>query len=280
MLKKSSFNNDINNLIIDITGKRYSDYGMMWNELSILTGIPRSILERYDDWYILDNEFYFFKDRGIVEELFMSELANECKVRCVKFLLAHDNGNLGIISKLYREKNKEYLMYSDFCKKYFNNILTSLGGFRLSTSIQFGEDKMTKIMNDLFDLISFDIFSGQWDRDEYNFFFECDKYDNIRIAPLCDNGAVFQKELFNIFPFGEFCLDEDRIFDGNLPCILSCEKYFYNKLASMLEINILDILNRTCDKYKISIDDEDKKRLLSYFDGRKNAIDKTLKLVK
>ena len=58
MFKKSYFRNDCNE--IDIRGKRYSDYGMMWNELSILTGIPRSILERYDDSKIVDSPENFY----------------------------------------------------------------------------------------------------------------------------------------------------------------------------------------------------------------------------
>jgi len=260
MFAHSSFRNDACKIAIDITSKRYSDYGMMWNELSNNTGIPMSIIERYDDWYILDNEFYFFKDRCIIEELFMSELANECRVRCVQFLLVVDKDSLGIISKLYREKEKNYYMYSDFCNKYFNNIPTSLEMFKLFSSVQFGDEKTEILMNDIFDLISFDILSGQWDREEYNLFFEFYKDYNVRIAPLCDNGSVFGKSLFNSFSFGEFSLDEDRIFNGNLPYILSYEKYFYNKLAMMLDINIDDILNRTCSKYKINIEDVDKKK--------------------
>ena len=106
MFKYSNFSDDIYNNVVDITGKRYSDYGMMWYELSKETGIPRTILERYDDWYILDDGFYYYKDRGIIEELFLSELSYECGVRCVDFLVAKNDNMLGIISKLYREKNK------------------------------------------------------------------------------------------------------------------------------------------------------------------------------
>ena len=151
MFRNSYFKNDVYDMAIDVTDKKYSDYGMMWDELSLNTGIPKSILERYDEWYILDNEFYYFKDRCRIEELFMSELANECKVRCVQFLLAIDYSTLGILSKLYREKDKKYYMYSDFCNKYFNNIPTSLGMFRLASSIQFGDEKMVKLMKDIFD---------------------------------------------------------------------------------------------------------------------------------
>ena len=52
MFKHSDFRDDVYKDAIDITGKKYSDYGMMWNELSKNTGISKSILERYDDWYI------------------------------------------------------------------------------------------------------------------------------------------------------------------------------------------------------------------------------------
>ena len=280
MFKHSGFGDDVYNIAIDITGKRYSDYGMMWNELSMNTGIPRSILERYDEWYILDDGFYYFKDRCKIEELFMSELASLCNVRCVDFLLALNNDNIGIISKLYREKDKKYYMYSDFCKKYFNCESTSLGMFKLATSIAFGNDRMKILMNDIFNLISFDILCGQWDREEYNFFFECDKDNNVRIAPLCDNGIAFQNCYIYTSPFGEFNLDEDRIVRGNLPFILSNEKEFYYKLAMLLDIDLLDVLNRTCDKYMINIIEEDKRKLLDYFDDRKIMIDNTLKLVR
>ena len=265
---------------IDITGNRYSDSGMMWNELSIKTGIPRSIIERYDDWYILNNEFYFLKDRCIIEELFMSELANECKVKCVQFLLASCDDNIGIMSKLYRDKDKEYYMYSDFCNKYFGDIPKSLEMFKLSSLTKFGFEKTEQFMKDIFDLICLDILSGQWDREEYNFFFECTNENDVRIAPLCDNGSIFRKSFFYSFPFGEFSLDEDRIYKGNLPYILSCEKYFYNKLVLMLDINVDDILNKTSCKYNINIDNNDRKRILSYFDNRKKMVDTTLKLVR
>jgi len=280
MFKYSEFKDDIYNSAVDITGKRYSDYGMMWNELSKNVGIPSSIIERYDDWYILDDGFYYFKDIARFEELFMSELAVCCKVRCVDFIVAKNNKQLGIISKLYREKDKKYYMYSDFCKKYFNCISTSLGMFKLASSISLGNEKSLVLMDDIFNMMSFDMFCGQWDREEYNFFFECDNDNNVRIAPLCDNGIAFQNCFVYSSPFGEFNLEEDDVYRGNLPCILSIEKDFYNKLSMLLDIDINEVLLKTCDKYGIKLNLEDAKRLLSYFDDRKQAIDSTLKLVK
>ena len=130
----------------------------------------------------------------------------------------------------------------EFYKEYYREVLNEECGYI---------DE--KIANDIFNLMSFDILCGQWDREEYNFFFECDIDNNVRIAHLCDNGIAFQNCYIYSSPFGEFNLDEDRIVRGNLPFILSNEKEFYYKLAMLLDIDFLDVLNRTCDKYMINI---------------------------
>ena len=278
MFNLSYFENEAVDIAIDISGKRYSDGGMMWEELSKITGIDLATLMAYDDWYILDDGLYYFKYMYKIEELFISEVAHECKVRCVEFLLALDDGCFGIISKLYREKDKRYYMYSDFCQKYFGSIKNDLSFFKLALSVKFGEEKTNKLMDDVFSIISFDMFCGQYDRMEYNLFFECDNNNNVRIAPLCDNGVSFDTRFIYDSPFGEFNLNEKNVSRGSLPFILSIEKIFYNKMAKYLDINVSDILDRTCEKYKINIDQSDKKMLLGYFDDRKRAIERTLKL--
>lgn len=267
--------------VVDITGKRYSDFGMKWDELSKLTGIDRSILEMYDDWYVLDDGLYYFKVRRKFEELFMSELAHECRVRCVDFLLALDKTDWGIMSKLYRDKKKQYYMYSDFCKKYFNCVKNDLGFFRLASVIEFGEEKTQELMNDIFGLMSLDMFTGQLDREEYNLFFECSD-DSIRVAPLCDNGEVLYKNFHYSFPLGEFSLVnfDDNIYGNDFLFLLETEKVLFDKLVLLLNIDIKEILKRTIDKYKIVMNVNDKKQILSYFDDRKKVIEYTLRLSK
>ena len=276
MFELSYFKNDAD--YIDIRNKLYSDSGMMWEELSKITGIELEILMAYDNWYILDDGLYYFKYMYKIEELFISELAHECKVRCVKFLLAYEESCFGIISKLYREKGKKYYMYDDFCEKYFDCYPDNLSDFKLSLSQSLGEDRIQSLMDDIFSMISLDIFCGQSDRADYNFFFECDSDDNIRIAPLCDNGFAFDYSYIYWSPFGKLNLKEDYISRGNLPFMLSIERNFYNKLAMYLDIDVFAILNRTCEKYRIDLNEIDRRRLLSYFDDRKRAIEHTLKL--
>ena len=251
---------------------------MKWGELSKITGIDVATLMAYDDWYILENGLYYFKYIYKIEELFISELAHECKVRCVEFLLALDSNNLGIMSKLYREKDKKYYMYDDFCEKYFDSYPDNLRDFKLSLAVALGEDRTQKLMDDIFSMISLDMFCGQYDRFDYNFFFECDADNNIRIAPLCDNGVAFSDSYIYVSPFGKLNLNEDCISRENLPFMLLEETYFYNKLCMYLDIDVSDILDRTCKKYMIDLNELDKRRLLSYFDDRKKVIEHTLKL--
>lgn len=277
MFSNSKFRDEAKDIAKNIDGKRFSDYGMMWNELSLRTGIPRSILERYDDWYFLDNGLYYFKDKHVITELFISELAHECCVRCVDFLLAVNDNKLGIISKLYREQNKKYYMYSDFCKEYFHHVPDYLGVFKLSATIAFGDDIAQKLMEDIFSVMSLDILCGQWDREEYNLFFECD-CNGVRVAPLCDNGISFQRGAVYVSPFGNFNLEEDKISRGTLPFILANDIYFYNRLVLVLDIDVEMVLNRCCEKYRIDITQEDKDEVLKYFDKRKRLVEHTLKL--
>lgn len=287
MFEHAKFSDDLEDIIIDVSDKFYfgSDISMSDKEFSKLSGIDEELLNLYDSWCILDDGIYFFKNQDIFEELFMSELAYECTVRSVSFIIARDNSiprisDIGIISKLYREKDKEYLMYSDFCNKYFDHVVTDLCLFKKSSDIAFGNERTGVLMNDIFRLISFDIFSGQFDRwGEHNLFFECGK-DNVRLAPLCDNGLVFDKELCYFSPFGKYSLSlDDGEYYNNLLKRLREEAVFYDCFLKLIDIDIEGVLKRTCAKYKLLIEDVDKIKILKYFDDRKMAISNVLKLV-
>lgn len=60
---KPFFSSEVLDKSISLYGKRYSDLGMMWCELSKKTGIDLEILQSYDDWYILEDEFYYYKNK-------------------------------------------------------------------------------------------------------------------------------------------------------------------------------------------------------------------------
>ena len=281
------FKKDVDDIIIPITGKRYSDTGMMWQQLSNIIKIDMDTLSMYDDWYILDDGFYYYKSNFIFEELFMSELAKVCGVRCVDFKLAIDHNTyksskMGVISKLYREDNKEYYYYSEFCKKFLGGYFNDFNKFNESISMLFDDYKTSMLMSDIFGIICFDMFTGQYDRGEHNFMFEYD-YDNIRIAPLCDNGLSFHYGFNYESPFGRFCLLEGDMycsFKYNLLNLIRNNNDLYDRFEYILNVDINEVLKRTLDKYKIIMSFGNRNKLLSYFDFKKRVIDGTLRLSK
>lgn len=280
-----NFRYDVLRNVKFIDGKRYSDTGMMWEELSNITGIDIDTLSMYDDWYILDDGFYYFKSDYVFEELFMSELAKECNVGCVKYGLAVKDvlciePIIGIISKLYRTKDNKYFYYSDFCNNYFGGYVKGIDNFRLSSLMFFGDNVTNNLMNDIYGLISFDMFTGQYDRGEHNFMFECDN-DSIGIAPLCDNGLVFADGFNYDSPFGNYCLFGTDMYTTNRKDLLETlrsERMLYDRFEHILDIDVKEVLMRTLDKYMIVMNFCNRTKVLRYLDLKKRAIDGTLKL--
>lgn len=263
--------------LVNLNDKRYSNRNICKDELSMITGIDDEILNRYDNWYILDNNFYYFKYSYVFEEILMSELAKSLGVKCVSFTGAIRGMTKGIISGLYRSNDKDYYMYSEFCKKYFNQDVSNLNDLFDMLLSKLSFEDVCNFMNDIYGLIVFDLFSGQTDRLEYNFFFECGK-DTVRLAPLCDNGRCFGANMMYRTPFGNYSLygGVNNIYN-DLYMLLNENKEFYLRLEKVLDIDIWELLKRTLDKYKILINGEFKNYILNYFDDKKVDVERVLK---
>lgn len=264
-----------NGELIDIVGKKYSDMGISIKDLCKLLGIEREIINLYNNWYVLDDKFYYFKNEYVFRELLMSELFNELNVRCVDFKLVKKNGRIGIVSESYRMKGKDYYMYNDFCLRYFNRNASNLIDFREFSDTTFGSKNSYELMDNLYGMLAMDLFSGQVDRGEYNFFFECNE-KSVRLAPLCDNGACLLNSKIFEFPFGDFSLSDTDSF-----CyLLKSDIDFYYKVESVMDIDIYSLLEKVFDKYKVNINEEYRRFILRYFDLRRDKMNKCLKLCK
>lgn len=256
----------------DIKGMKYSNMGITKSELCKLVGIDMATINIYDNWYLLDDKFYYYKNEFIFRELLMSELFNEINIRTVDFKLVKNYYGLGIISESYRTLEKEYYTYNDFCINYLSCSNIDLLNFKDRVYNSFGSKNTYEVMNSLYGMLAMDLFSGQVDRGEYNFFFECDD-NSVRLAPLCDNGACLFQPKYNEFPFGNYSLSSH-----NFLSLLKFEKDFYYIVESILDINIYSILEKIIDKYKININEDYKKFILDYFDSKKYKINKSLKI--
>lgn len=243
-----------------------------------------------NSWFQLDDGLYFFKKKDIFNELFLSELIKEYKVRCVDFSLAVFKDNIGIISKSFRKKNKKYYEYDDFFNAYdiiAPKKLTILN--HMFRQILTDKNRM-KIMNDFYRLTVFDWFTGQNDRTSFNMIFEVG--DDLKIAPITDNGSSLiyirdeDKELEKyyriymsvfdhlVFPINDK-LNKKSIYIINL---INNHLEFYKYLCKSLDVDINTILNRVIEKYNLIVSKSDKEQLISYFDKKKNIVERTLSI--
>lgn len=253
-------------------------------------GIKQRWLNIDNSWFQLDDGLYFFKKKDIFNELFLSELIKEYKVRCVDFSLAVFKDNIGIISKSFRKKNKKYYEYDDFFNAYdiiAPKKLTILN--HMFRQILTDKNRM-KIMNDFYRLTVFDWFTGQNDRTSFNMIFEVG--DDLKIAPITDNGSSLiyirdeDKELEKyyriymsvfdhlVFPINNK-LNKKSIYIINL---INNHLEFYKYLCKSLDVDINTILNRVIEKYNLIVSKSDKEQLISYFDKKKNIVERTLSI--
>lgn len=281
-IKPVNFSENVCGSVINLAGKKYSDLGMSREELSERIGIPKNIASTYDNWYILNGEFYYFKKRMIFTELLVTEIARKCGIRCVDFRLAiNSNGEIGIISKLYRERGKEYYSYSEFCTRFFGEVKNDLSWFSLGMSVRFTEEQKNIFMDDIFGIIALGLFCGQWDNglEGDNLFIENDPTMGPRIAPLCDTSGCFSLSYDYESPFGTFSLcSDDDVIDKRFIFLLGNDDSLFNKIQLLINIDVERILMDIISRYGILIESDNKQKILDYFEQRRNIMNRALEL--
>ncbi len=272
--------------IINISEKSFLDkYGEDYNLLAKKVNSDRSTVNMYQDWYILEDGYYYFKYNFLFAELLMSELAKEFNIKCVEFFIAKSNGIIGVISKNFRDECSKYYNAKSFFTE-FNLEKNKFSIFEKLSLIEnsFSLDSYTNTCNSLFRLLAFDFFSGQKDRGYYNLYF---KRNNglIELSPLTDNGACFRNcqinVLHSIISHLYFANDEEVTPDEfqTLELIINNEE-FRKYLLLCLDIDIDLIIRRTLKKYELTMYEHEKYQIIYFFDKKKEVIDKTLSLIK
>src|SRR5574344_436321 len=66
----------------------------------------------YPGWFVINDIFYFFKSNGVFNELLISEIMKEFRVKFALFELAMYRGKIGIISENIRNSGSKYLYYN------------------------------------------------------------------------------------------------------------------------------------------------------------------------
>ena len=268
--------------VVDISGKRFDQVtSYSKDDMASMLQIDPLTFKFYCDWYLIDNKLYYFKSDYMFNEIFLSELAHELGIKCVDFKLS-DNGKFtGIISESFRRDGFNYYDYMELEREFFLHDSRSIVDFKYLASDAFGEDESKKLLDEIYKLIAFDVFTGQFDRVPSNVTFELDSKGNIELAPLCDNGAAFNTTRFNTYRscFGDLAFPVDKYIDS---CQLETLKLvrdnlaFYNEFEKLVNINVKDVLERTLEKYKLKMSESKKCDLYGFFDEKKDSIERTL----
>lgn len=238
-------------------------------------------------WCYKDGSYYFYKSDFAFYELLLKELFEEFNLKCVDFLLASYQNNLGVMSKNFRRNDTFYYTYDTFIKNHFNVSSIRhiyLDDFDTLLSQIVGNKNRIEIVNSLSRLLAIDFFTGQMDRGKYNIIFE--KKDGfISLAPFTDNGSSFR----NIYPQHIHSCLGDLNFPSsttvvseeyNTLLLIIKNKEFRDCLIRCLDIDMEEIIKRTLDKYNIYISDEEKTFIMDYIDKKKSVIDSSLKLIR
>lgn len=268
--------------VVDISGKRFDQVtSYSKDDMASMLQIDPLTFKFYCDWYLIDDKFYYFKSDYMFNEIFLSELAHELGIKCVDFKLA-DNGKFtGIISESFRRDGFNYYDYLELEREFFCHDSRSILDFKYLAEDAFGEEEAKTLIDEIYRLIAFDVFTGQFDRVPSNVTFELDSKGNIELAPLCDNGAAFNTTRFNTYRscFGDLAFPVDKYIDS---CQLETLKLvrdnlaFYNEFEKLVNINVKDVLERTLEKYKLKMSESKKCDLYGFFDEKKDSIERTL----
>ncbi|MBQ6285800.1 MAG: hypothetical protein IJK67_05820 [Bacilli bacterium] len=248
------------------------------------------LLIAYNSWFKFDDGLYFFKTKAIFNELFLSELIKEYKIRCVDYSLASFKNKIGIISKSFRSKDKKYYEYNTF----FNYQNMSAPKRLTTLNHVFREilpDKnRINLMDNFYRLTAFDWFTGQNDRTVSNIVFEVG--DDVKLAPLSDNGSslLYIKEedselekYYRIYmsSFDHLLFPKDDKLNRKtlyLINLINNHLEFYRYLCKSLDIDINKILDRVIEKYNLIVPLEDREQLIKYFDKKKQILERTLSI--
>lgn len=236
------------------------------NLLSKKTRIKKDVCECWNNWYISGNKWFYFKDFSrekynsfefkLINELIGEYLANYLNIDVIHYEFAKLDNTLGLASESFIQKGSKYCFQKDInipCN-YANMQNIYLLRNRCKNDLNYH-----KLMNEIFKLLSIDIYMNQTDRSYSNCQFRIEK-GNLHLAPLYDFEESF------IEPF-------KMHYNSNLVGIEIDEIKKYDKLKEILvnlfNLDILDVLREIEFKRNICISKENKEYYREFVNDRK-----------
>lgn len=260
-------------------------------------GLNSAFFLAYNNWYIVNGKLHYYKNfyKNIFNELFLSELVKEYKLKNLEYKLVNSKDGVGIISESFKKPDKKYLDYDYYFNSFgIKNEPDNMPMLNKTLKKLISDKNRIKLMNEFYRLTAFDFFSGQTDRSAGNLIFEIG--DETCLAPIFDNESslnyvklnskkinykVLYASLLTAFDHLEFYFG-DYLSDSNFYVfnLINNNFEFYKYLCLCLDIDINKILDRTIEKYGLIVPECDRKELLDFFDIKKSIIESTLSLAK
>ena len=146
--------------------------------------IDPELLQTYNNWLKIDNKFFYFKSNYTFQELLIEKLFQEINVNTVKHQIVKFDEEIGLLSANFRKLKLKYQYFAELNPELYTNSFIVINN--LIKKLMNKED-YEKCIEQIFKIISVDILFGQYDRWEYNVFFEKSK-NHIKLSPMFDNG--------------------------------------------------------------------------------------------
>ena len=267
--------------LLDISNRKLFDYDGFVNHLIAEEFNILYEPSRIPNWYNIGCEAYYFKDKGLFNELFLSELAHEFNLKSLDYQIVINEGKVGIISKNFRKLGHEYYRYHELFRHKKSMIPGNMEDYESLVNYYFPKVSAKNLIDSAYRLIVFDFFANQKDRAHYNVLFEkgncydlSNVYDN-EMGLRYDYPQKYDSIFDNlIFPMKDEISDSEtevfRLLDGN--------NIFNKLLEHCLDIDIDSILERTIRKYQIVVYKWEKKEINDMFSLKKRIIENTLEL--
>lgn len=225
----------------------------------------------------IDGEIYYFKTvapGGVpYSELIANEFARDYGIPCVEYYYAKYNDYHGYLSKDFSSDNQK-LMNAYLKENDTGYIINSISN--ISHCFE-GIPARDKIVDELYNLIVFDIIIGNADRHDENIIVTNDE----TVYPIFDNdwtgSSVAVKE-------GHYALFIDSYYNSIFDELYRYNREYYDKLMHHLRLlnykHLKDVLNRVEDKMETPIKPYDRDEIIDVFTFNKQNIEYKLSKVK
>lgn len=254
--------------VIDFAHATKLPYEIITKKLNI----PSTDQSRYDNWYSIMHESYYFKNRtylqNILNELLGVLLSKHMGFDSIEYELATLNGSIiGLLSKNFRKDNTKYLYATELKKRDHKIIAYYLTAKENILNLEYKRELYNYIMR-LYYAASFD----------------------LTINVLCERRG-FMPHLSTLFDYEKSLMDtkEDAIYDPfidlyisgkTIKTILDNNPSMEKSINKVLGFNMKDALEKIEEQYNISIPDEVKNKYLEYDSSRKEFMEEKIYTLK